>query len=134
MARNVSLSLWFDYLCKVTGSVAPPPVPRRRHSDPESVAHEPVADVLSCTNVGHDVTLPIPHDRDQIVGLNCLISTFSLRARKKSQERLTKLQEDASATESGFGALRALVAAPQFLQDRQPQDVTLPCLSHHVIG
>ena len=31
-------------------------------------------------------------------------------ARKKSQERLTKLQEDASATESGFGALRALVA------------------------
>ena len=35
------------YLREVAGRVAPPAVPRRRHSDPQAVTHESVADVLS---------------------------------------------------------------------------------------
>ena len=34
------------YLGEVSGGVAPAPVPRRRHSDAEAVAHQPVPDVL----------------------------------------------------------------------------------------
>ena len=35
------------YLGEVTGGVASPAVPSRRHSDTEAVAHQPVPDVLS---------------------------------------------------------------------------------------
>ena len=35
-----------SYLGEVAGGVAPPAMPRRRHSDAEAVAHQSVADIL----------------------------------------------------------------------------------------
>ena len=43
---TLRVDVQISYLGEVAGGVAPPAMPRRRHSDAEAVAHQSVADIL----------------------------------------------------------------------------------------